>query len=204
MRCALIILCLSGIHFGVDGKVFLGNTRLSCEKTDEITIMGVAHLNNIVARIVSITGSFTAQKITTNELYVTGPVKIDTGLVKKTVMTGSVVLNHFTVDEIKVTGPLIADNLIVIDSLDLTGVLNIQNSRLIKVTVSMDESSVKDSNVTDIFIKRPTSNSEVQRLKVYGKTQINRVEFESRHGEIHVYGKGVKLGKVTGAKVIEH
>jgi hypothetical protein len=204
MRSALIILCLSGILSGVYGKVFLGNTRLSSEKTDEITIMGEAHLDNIVARVVTITGSFTAHKITTNELYVTGSVKIDTGLVKKTEITGSVVLNHFTVDEIKVTGSVSADNLIVLDSLDLTGSLNIQNSRLIKVTVSLDEASVKDSKVTEIFIRRPSSNSEVQRLKLYGNTQINRVEFESGHGEIHVYGKGVKLGKVTGAKVIEH
>jgi hypothetical protein len=204
MRYALTILCLLDVIVPTFGKAYLGDTRLSSQRTDDITVMGVTSLDNIVARMISITGPLTANKITASQLSVTGPVKIDGGVFKKVSITGAVVLNHVTVDELKITGPVNADNLIVLESLDLIGSLNVQNSKLINVTLTMDESSFRDSKVTEIFIKRPSKKGEVQTLKLYGSPQISTVKFESGLGEIHVYGEGVTLGNVTGAKVIQH
>lgn len=204
MRFALKIICLLGAVFPVFGKAYLGGARLSSQKTDEITVMGVASLDNIVARSVSITGPLTANKITASQLSVTGPVKIGGGLFKKVSISGPVILDHVTADELKVIGPVDADSLIVLESLDLTGPLSIQNSKLINVTLTMDEGSVRNSKVTEIFVKRPSKKGEVQTLKLYGNTQISTVNFESGIGEIHVYGVGVTLGKISGAKVIKH
>jgi hypothetical protein len=38
---------------------------------------------------------------------------------------------------------------------------------------------------------------------LYGDTHIDTIEFESGQGEIYVYGSNVKIGKVTGAKIIQ-
>ena len=204
MKSMLTVLCLLGVSVPAVGKAYFGDTRLSSQKTDDITVVGVASLENIVARMISVTGPLTANKITASQLSVSGPVKIDGGHFKKVSITGPVVLNHVTSDEFKITGPVDADNLIVLESLDLIGSLNIQNSKLINVTLTMDESSFRDSKVTEIFIKRPSKNGAVQTLKLYGSTQISSVKFESDIGEIHLYGEGVILGNVTGAKVIQH
>lgn len=204
MRLALQIIGVLGLMTDVVGKTYFGDTRLSSEKLDDVIVFGVTQLSDIVAGTFNITGPLTAKKITANQLTVTGPVNIEGGLFKKVSITGPVVLKQVTADELVITGPLIVENLVAVESLELIGPFTAINSQLIKVTLTMDESTFNNCRVSDILVKQPSTPGEVQKLYISGKTQVNTVKFESGAGEIHAQGTDVKLIHVIGAKVINY
>jgi hypothetical protein len=81
--------------------------------------------------------------------------------------------------------------------------LKASNSRFNAVTLTTSESVIRDSSAKSIVVKRPDSDAFHQKLMLYGDTHIEEIVFESGRGEVHVQGSTVKVGKVTGAKIIQ-
>lgn len=186
------------------GKSYLGDTTLSSKKFDQLTVLGVANLNAIIAKEISITGPLKASNITSDDMSVTGPMSLKTAKLKKLVMTGPVSLTDVTSNTVTITGYSDFKNVTVAKDLVITGMLKASNSRFNSVTLTMSESVITDSSATSIVVKRPDSDAQHQTLSLYGNMHIDTVVFESEHGEVHVYGKNVKVGNMKGAEVIQH
>lgn len=201
MRLLLIFL---GIFVPIFGKSYIGDTHLSNQKTDKITIFGCANLDNIVAKHIFITGPLSASNITADYFTVAGPVIVKKGLIQKSIITGNVVFSDVKGDNVNIIGSLSTDRLIVVESFEIIGTLNAKNSQFIKMILEMNESSMKDSKANELIVRQTNPKGKPQKLKLYGDTHINTIIFESGQGEVHVYGSNVKLSKVTGAKVIQH
>lgn len=170
------------------GKSYLGDTTLSSKKFDQLTIVGVANLDAVIAKDISITGPLKASNITTDTFSVTGPVS----------------LTDVTSDTVTITGYSEFTNVSVSKSLTITGMLNAKRSVFNAITLTMSESVLADSSAKSIVVKHPNSDEARQKLMLYGNSHIDTVEFESGQGEVHLYGANAKVANVKGAEVIQH
>jgi hypothetical protein len=204
MKYVLSFLGMLAVLVPTFGKSYFGDTTLASKKFDQLTILGVANLDGVTATEISITGPMTAATITANAIEVIGPVKLIKSHLKKVLITGPVSLNKVKSDTVTITGYSDFTDVSISKSLTITGMLNASHSRFNTVTLTMSESVLKDSLAKSIVVKCPDSDESHQKLMFYGNTRVDMVEFESGHGEVHVYGKNVKVGKVKGAEVIQH
>jgi hypothetical protein len=204
MRYTLVFLGILAMSAPILGKSYLGDTTLSSKKFDQLTILGVAKLDTVIAKEISITGPLRASNITADTLSVIGPATLAKGTVPKILITGAVSLTDVTSDTVTITGFSDFTNVTVNKNLEIIGMLKALNSRFNSVILTMSESVITDSSAKAIVVKRPDSDAPHQTLSLYGNTHVDTVEFESGHGEIHVYGKNVTVGNVKGAEVIQH
>lgn len=186
------------------GKNYLGDTTISSKKFDQLTILGEVNLDAVDAKEISITGPLKVSTITADTLSVTGPVSLKKSQLKDVVITGPVSLTDVTSDVVIITGYSDFTNVTVAKNLTLIGNLNASSSVFNTVTLTMSESVITDSLAKSIIVKRPNSDDAHQKLRLYGNTRIDAIEFESGQGEVHVYGKNCKVGNVKGAEVIQH
>lgn len=204
MKYTLVFVGILTILPPAFGKSYLGDTTLSSKKFDQLTVLGVANLDSIIAKKISITGPLKASNITSDDMNVTGPMSLKTAKLKKLVVTGPVSLTDVTSDTIMITGYSDFTNVTVAKDLIITGIIKASNSRFNSITLTMSESMITDSAASSIVVKCPDSDAPYQTLSLYGNIHIDTVKFESGHGKVHVYGKNVKVENVKGAEVIQH
>jgi hypothetical protein len=204
VKYVLVFLSVLIVSVPVVGKMYIGDTHLTSKKMDDLTILGVANLDNITAATISVTGPLNASNLIWDSFSVTGPISLINGTFKKTSITGPVSLAEVTSDTITITGFADFKNVTVTKELTVIGMLKASNSRLNSILLTMSESVIRDSSAKSIVVKRPNSDEPHQKLMLYGNTRIDEVIFESGQGEVHIHGENAKVENVKGAKVIEH
>ncbi|MDP3935776.1 MAG: hypothetical protein Q8Q56_02150 [Alphaproteobacteria bacterium] len=183
---------------------YLGDTNLSSKKFDQLIIIGGAKLDLVIAKSISITGPLGASNITADAMNITGPASLKTAKLKEVVITGPVSLTDVTSDTVTITGYADFTNVTVAKDLQITGMLKANHSIFNTITLNMSESKIRDSSAKSIAVKRPNSDEPHQKLRLYGNTYIDTIVFESGYGEVHLYGRNIKVGNVKGAEVIQH
>lgn len=204
MKYVLVFLGILTILSPTFAEKFCGNTTLSSKKFDQLSVLGVANLDSIIAQEISITVPFKASNITSDDMSITGPMSLKTAKLKKLVITGPVSLTDVTSDTVTIRGYSDFTNVTVAKDLVITGMLKATHSQFNSVTLTMSKSILTESSVKSIHVKRADSDKQHQTLSLYGNTHIDAIEFESGQGKIHAYGENVTVGNVKGAEVIQH
>lgn len=204
MKYVLILLSVLITSVPIIGKMYMGDTTLTSKKMDDLTILGVANLDNITAATISVTGPLNASNLISDDFSVTGPISVSKGTLKKISVTGPVSLTDVSSDDITITGYSDFTNVTVAKECMIIGMLNATQSKFNKVSLTMSESVIRDSAAKSIVVNRPDSDEAHQKLLLYGNTRIYEVVFESGQGEVHLYGENAKVENVKGAKIIQH
>lgn len=203
MKYALVLLGLALTSILFADKLYLGDTTLSFKKMADLTIVGDANLDNITAKTLSITGQLNASNITADSFSVTGSTSLTKGTLHKISITGSASLSDVTSDTVTIIGDSDFKNVTIAKECTIVGILNSENSKFNKVTLSMTDSTLTDTSAASIKIKAPSQGHQ-QQLKVYGNTRIDKISFKSGQGEVHVHGDKAHVSQVIGGNILRH
>ncbi|TAK75385.1 MAG: hypothetical protein EPO11_05565 [Gammaproteobacteria bacterium] len=196
----MILLSLLSVSAAYAGDYF-GSTHLVGSDIEQATIYGPAELEHVKADTLNVNGPLKFKDLeVTNETGIVGPVKdSEKGKLNDVKVMGPFEAKDVICHNLSVVGPATVTSLLAKGNTEIMGPLKADKSHFQKLTVTADETELKNSEVGDILIKT-TSNKE-QTLYLDKTIVKGNITFESGRGVIIEKGKAEIKGKVTGGTI---
>lgn len=185
-------------------ETFMGETELSKKILDDIIILGPAHLTEIKADSLTVTGTLFFDKLdVSGNVTVVGPIKEDSTdlLCKDLDVLGTIDAKNIKCANINVVGSAKLENIETSGDVKIVGMVEIKSAILQNLHLTANEMQLSDVNIKDITVDKIPLSGDHQTLYLKGDTTVGSVTFKSGKGTIVMENSAKVSGEIKGATV---
>lgn len=200
---SLLTITIGLLTLGVaQAEMFTGSTDLSKKTLEDVIVMGSAHLREIKASSVKVTGTLHFDKLdVSGNVTVVGPVtEGSTDLICKDLqVVGPINAKRIKCTNIDVLGVAKLEDIEVSGDVKLVGGVEIKKANLQNLYVTSEQINLDDVTVKDITVDHIPLYSQAQTLYLKGSTTVSgSITFKSGKGIIVKEDKVKVVGKMVG------